>query len=351
MRFLAGAGPREGAGSPPSQQSIRNDSESAASKGIERGRLASQALSRPPSVRRRAFRIVRKHLLRRWHPPFRARYYGQDLLFPGHHDLIVLTNDLPLFNTPLRRLAQAVRMEDRGLRMLDIGANIGEGVPLADPRPGDRFWLVEGSKEFLPFLRINVAGRTDVEVIPTYLAEAAGVTRGSEVVVAGNARLATDLDGEVRFETLDHIFPENGAVGPNLLKIDVEGHEPRIFRGGLSMLRRFRPVIFMEWYPRLLTELSHDDLAPLEVLRSAGYSEATIYDNHGFLMASVALGDEARLRELAAYSRTRERFYFDLAVFGLEQSRLREAFTAAEAAFYKGRVAPESGESRRAVPR
>ncbi|HEY1764240.1 MAG TPA: FkbM family methyltransferase [Opitutaceae bacterium] len=293
-----------------------------------------------PSVRRRAFRFIRKHLLRHWGAPFRARYYGHDLLFPGRHDLIVLTNDLPLFNTPLRRLAQAVREEDRGLRMLDIGANIGEGVPLADPRAGDRFWLVEGSNEFLPFLKINVAGRTDVEVFPIYLSESAGVTRGSEVVVAGNARLAADLDGEIRFETLDRIFPESEGIGPNLLKIDVEGHEPRIFRGGLSMLKRFRPVIFMEWYPRLLAEFSQDDLSPLKILQSAGYSEAVVYDNHGFLIEMLALDDEARLRELAARSRTRERFYFDLAVFGPEQSRLREAFVKSEADFYQSHVAP-----------
>lgn len=140
-------------------------------------------------------------------------------------------------------------------------------------------------------------------------------------------------------------------MGPNLLKIDVEGHEPRIFRGGLSMLGRFRPVVFMEWYPRLLSELSLGDLSPLEILRSAGYSEAIVYDNHGFLMERVSLGDRARLGELAASSRRRELFYFDLAVFAPEQSRLRDSFMKAEAAFYETRGAATQKEgSRRAAP-
>jgi FkbM family methyltransferase len=318
-------------------------------------RLAGWLLRRclgAPSGRRRFLRFVRSRLLRFWHPPFRADYYGHRLLFPGRHDLAVLTNDLPLFNTPLRRLAQALRLADGALRMLDIGANIGEVVPLVEPRPGDRFWLVEGSAEFLPYLRLNVAGRPDVEVISTYLGESPSIVRGSEVVVAGNARLETDLEGEIAFETLDRLFPDGASAGPNLLKIDVEGHEPFVLRGGVAMLRRFRPVVFIEWYPRLLADLSLDDLSPLEILRSAGYSDSMIYDNHGRLMEGVGLGDVGRLRSLADYSRTRELFYFDLAVFAPEHADVRAVFAGSEAAFYGSQAAtPGDGELHRAGPR
>jgi FkbM family methyltransferase len=314
------------------------------------GWLLRQCLG-PPCGRRRIFRIARKRLLRFWHPPYRARYYGQDLLFPGRHDLIVLTNDLPLFNTPLRRLARAVRASDGGLRMLDIGANIGEGVALVDPTPGDRFWLVEGSNEFLPFLRRNVAGRADTEVIPTYLGEAPSVVRGSEVVVAGNAHLSTDAEGEISFDTLDRLFPDGSPVWPNLLKIDVEGHEPLIFRGGFDLLSRHGPVVFMEWYPKLLAGLDLDVLSPLNVLRSAGYTDAVVYDNHGLAMECVALGDEKRLRKLADYSRMRDLFYFDLTVFGHGHTAVRDAFCQGETAFYGGWGSEaKTGNNLRAAP-
>jgi len=300
-------------------------------------RLASWLLRRclgPPSLRRRAFRFARKLTLRLWHPPVRADYYGQSLVFPGRHDLIVLSNDLSLFNTPLRRLAQAVRAVVGQLRLLDIGANVGEGVPLVDPKPGDRFWLVEGSAAFLPFLERNVANRADVTVIPRYLGDSPAVSRGSEVVVAGTAHINSGAGGEIVFETLDRIFPEDAQVLPNLLKIDVEGHEPRVFGGGRGLLARCQPVVFMEWYPKLLLREGLGSFASLEPLLAAGYDQTSIYDNHGLPMGDIALGDRARFERLAEYSLMRDLFYFDLAVFAPSHVEMRERFRARETAFH-----------------
>lgn len=308
-------------------------------------RFSSWLLKRclgPASFRRRSARFFRGKFLRFWNAPFQAQYFGENLLFPGQHDLPILTNDLPLFNTPLRRLAQSVRASEGALRLLDIGANIGDGLALVEPRTIDQFWLIEGSAEFLPYLRQNSARHGNASVIPSYLGEQYSVSRGAEVVIAGNAHIRAEAEGEIVFETLDRLFPETAAQRPNLLKIDVEGHEARIFAGGVELLRSVQPVVFMEWHPKLLLGDNADVFASLKQLIAAGYNDAVIYDNHGFLLGDLVLGDKPRLEQLARYAQLRDLFYFDLAVFAPKHASLRENFRASEAAFYAARLRDET---------
>lgn len=261
------------------------------------------------------------------------------MLFPAQHDLPVLVNDLPLFNTPLSRLAASLRTQDSAVRFLDIGANIGDGLPTVDLQPTDRSWLVEGSDEFLPYLRYNTRTFSNVTIFPTYVAEQATITRGHEVVVAGNAHVVEDLNGQIRFDTIDNLFAPPEKDCPNLLKIDVEGHESRVFAGAKRMLQEIQPVIFTEWHPRLLADQQLDTFAALEQLRRAGYNDAIVYDNHGFLLCECLLSDRAQLERLAGYARLRDFFYYDLAVFAPKHSPQQDRFRKTETNFF-GSLSP-----------
>jgi FkbM family methyltransferase len=296
--------------------------------------LLGQCLG-PASPKRRLARRFYKALGHFLEPAVLASYYSHRLIFPGRHDLPLLANDLPLFNTPLRRLAQAIRLHDGILRFLDVGANVGDGFPLVDPQASDIFWLVEGSSEFLPYLHENVRRYKNVTVIPTYLGEFHEVRKGTEVVTLGNARIVSGGAEEVTFETLDSIFQgEASPPQPNLLKIDVEGHEAPIFAGGRALLRRLQPVVFMEWHPRLLGSSGSDLFASLDLLREAGFTEAIIYDNHGYLLGECRLDERRRLEHLAQYAGAREMFYYDLAVFSPAHASLAGNFRASETIFY-----------------
>jgi FkbM family methyltransferase len=68
--------------------------------------------------------------------------------------------------------------------------------------------------------------------------------------LSGLRRRERDLAGEhareitVPMETLDHAVPRDRPV--HLVKIDVEGAELGVFRGGVELLRRSRPVVVFE---------------------------------------------------------------------------------------------------------
>lgn len=51
---------------------------------------------------------------------------------------------------------------------------------------------------------------------------------------------------DVACDTIDHLVSEGATPGPNLIKIDVEGHESRVLAGSETVLRKFRPLLAVE---------------------------------------------------------------------------------------------------------
>ena len=69
----------------------------------------------------------------------------------------------------------------------------------------------------------------------------------------------------VQLETLDS-YVERSGLNPDLIKIDTEGHELNVLRGGRNTLRNFHPVVLFESTDKSL----RPDL--FDLLRSCGYS-------------------------------------------------------------------------------
>ncbi len=78
---------------------------------------------------------------------------------------------------------------------------------------------------------------------------------------------------DVQTVTLDNYFFERGII-PNLLKIDVEGHEADVLKGGEQLLRQHHPRILMECETRHLKNGSVSDI--LQLMSDWGY--------HGFFI-------------------------------------------------------------------
>lgn len=73
-------------------------------------------------------------------------------------------------------------------------------------------------------------------------------------------------------DTLDG-FVEREAIGQlDLIKIDVDGHEYPVLKGGAKTLARFRPILLMEMSPYVQDEQKHGFAALVALLRELGYS-------------------------------------------------------------------------------
>jgi len=64
-------------------------------------------------------------------------------------------------------------------------------------------------------------------------------------IIADKNRADFGLKEEVNTETLDAYCIRNN-VQPDFLKIDVEGNELKIFQGGLAIITKFKPKIYVE---------------------------------------------------------------------------------------------------------
>ena len=156
--------------------------------------------------------------------------------------------------------------------VIDIGANVGTSVVYFRDKLGEgsRFYAVEPVTENFNLLNANCAvnGFNDIKAFRLGISEAAGeANMDINPNNMGNCKIAgTDSDrlvqnendetyvGEsVKLITLDSFVSENGisAGSKTLFWIDVEGHEPEVFKGGMNSFRDSDTVVFMEFNPRL----------------------------------------------------------------------------------------------------
>lgn len=96
---------------------------------------------------------------------------------------------------------------------------------------------------------------------------ASGASPGASLNALNNQAGGVETT-EVQTVTLDGYFFERGIV-PNLLKIDVEGHEAEVLKGGEQLLRQHHPRILMECETRHLKGGSVTDI--LQMVLGWGY--------------------------------------------------------------------------------
>jgi FkbM family methyltransferase len=139
----------------------------------------------------------------------------------------------------------------------DIGAHVGFFTMLLSRHAGDggRVVAFEPIAENVERLHaaIDANEAANVEVRGVAISDRAGEERlalyGSslEGELAGDGPLHPACVGtiDVRTVTLDDVL-SGGAPVPTLLKIDVEGAEGRVLRGGRNLLTAHRPALLIE---------------------------------------------------------------------------------------------------------
>ena len=143
-----------------------------------------------------------------------------------------------------------------GGTVLDIGANIGTFTLVAARKVGDagHVYAIEPIARNVQSICAGVLGNglRNVSVIPVAASASAQVLpilreeNSSNGIVDPHAdpRLA---DAMVPAERLDFLL--HGIARLDVIKMDIEGHEPLAWPGLVGLVRRFRPVIFSEFSP------------------------------------------------------------------------------------------------------
>jgi FkbM family methyltransferase len=144
-----------------------------------------------------------------------------------------------------------------GANMLDIGANIGlytlRGASIVGPT--GRVVAIEPGSQVLEVLRGNLALNdfSQVRLLPVALSSEEGRAQLFRVPLGDDPQAFSLLpqDGEIPSEevvtrTLDAVVAEEGLTRIDLIKMDVEGLEPQVLKGGAGSIGRFRPMVIFE---------------------------------------------------------------------------------------------------------
>ncbi|MNX91008.1 cobalt-precorrin-6Y C(15)-methyltransferase [compost metagenome] len=165
-----------------------------------------------------------------------------------------------------------------GSVFLDIGANIGLMSVIASGYVGDegRVYAVEANPNTVAILKANIELNRcrNVELIPVALSDEQGTAVLFEnwEVNRGGASLISQSNEqqgiEVKMERLDDLFNETDRV--DLVKIDVEGFEPQVIKGGMSWFKKQQPVFIIEVSEQREKEQGPSPLEIMQLVRTIG---------------------------------------------------------------------------------
>jgi FkbM family methyltransferase len=282
-------------------------------------------------------RRLRRWILKWSDPMVRWNLNGRTLRLRLSHQLPFYRREFPTYSANLERLAAGIRRAYGRLSMIDVGANIGDSLALAGIRPGEPCLLIEGDAAYLRLLQENTADLPDVNSLGVLLSDRPGTVDAELVSEGGTGRILhrPGKNGSAPVETLDRIVAQRPAFhDARLVKIDVDGYDFRVLRGGVDFIKRAQPVLFFEQDPALLEAAGEDPDEVWTWLKAAGYTDVFLYDNVGYWVGAFALDDHGLLSQLNAYARQRPGSYYDVAAFAARHFQLRQALATSEKAFY-----------------
>ncbi len=164
-----------------------------------------------------------------------------------------------------------------GMTVVDVGANIGYYLLLAKQICGAdaRVICIEPSQENLPELKETIERNRMRDVI---VHEVALGDRDGEIGLrSGINSGVVEGGGEYRVPVrrLDELIEER----VDFIKIDVEGFEGQVLLGAVELLKRWRPLLFLELHPLGTGRFGHSCRAILDRLREI-YSTIELYHKH-----------------------------------------------------------------------
>lgn len=200
------------------------------------------------------------------------------------------------WDSNLEQLIDAAIKKNRKGIIVEVGANIGASIlPLCNKHPDTMFYLFEPVPRFFELLKENCSSMDVHNAVLKNLAVSS--ESGQNILIslshgtAGAGVIDSQIIGDARFlsVTIDEIF-ESSEIA--FMKIDVDGYELEVLRGAAASLRKAKPGIFIEFYPRLLRSVSVDPAAVLKCITDVAPCQFTVYKEDGTLLASSVGSEE-----------------------------------------------------------
>ena len=261
-----------------------------------------------------------------YNPLVTVRIGNQKIKAPLSHPLKVIMEKLPQFGFNLTRLVRYTHQYYQDIKIIDIGANIGDTAAFINNYKNLPVLCIDGDPQYFDLLQQNTQQYSQVCRCLSLIGEANEEQTKTLVRDKGTAYLK-ETESPVPFRSLENILEEYPDFkNTRFLKIDTDGFDTIIMKGAKKFLATRQPVIFFEYDPGLITNQQQDPFQTFELLKECGYEYLLIYQNIGDYLISLELSTDAtKIVDLVNYYMGRNSFlYGDICAFAKKDKALFE---------------------------
>lgn len=291
--------------------------------------------------------ILRNAILKIQDPVIRMKIGNEQLNMHLSHSLPLILVSHPFYNKALCRISTFLKEEFGYLSMIDIGANIGDTVTLVRENVNDgTFICIEGDEKYYSLLLENLQAIDNVVCEQVFCGESNKngslllLRKGGTSVIGDESALSSSRGNNMStIVTLDSLINKHQAFSnANLLKIDTDGYDYKVIRGGKKFLSDSKPVILFELSPCHLIATGENPMTIFPLFQEIGYHDIIFYDNTGLLITKLTTDDIEQISALIRYASTKKDFYYDVILFHRRNHDILEKFYTLEQDFFKERI-------------
>jgi len=285
----------------------------------------------------RVFGMFERAIFRIYEPSVIRKIGGFDLKMPYSHNLLFYLNTSPYYDRVLPRICNLLQKERGKLKIIDVGANVGDTVALIFQKANADFLCIDGADKYFKYLLEN-AKQFDGHVFceKVFLGKNADLNRLKEVFVNGTARLVennSNFSGGVKTVSLDYLlqskYPDFKKC--DLLKIDTDGYEYNVVAGALNFLKSSKPLVFFEFTPSAMK----NPISLLDVFYGLGYTEGLFYANTGEAKFVIKLNNRDKLNSVLSLIDNKNIYYYDVLVVHKRDAAIKKLIFEKEMDFFK----------------
>jgi FkbM family methyltransferase len=267
--------------------------------------------------------------------------YGRKVSMPKSHSIMYNLSHFPYYNSNLQRLVQQYdRHRGGGFSIIDVGSNIGDTLLMLRQVTDLPIHCFEGDPFFSALLETNSAGIAQQFIHKTLLSDKPGNIKVKSLTDHGTSKFVSDSAGGERleFSSIDHFFGRqfpDEVIG--VIKTDTDGYDLKILKGAADTIKKYQPVIFLEYDRKLFEKNGDDGPAFFDFLRSLDYDGLLVYDNFGKLVCITSLKDQLAVRSLHSYINDQKGAFpfFDLALFSVRDAAFYRSFSDNELVIFE----------------
>lgn len=284
--------------------------------------------------------LLLRRVVTKFHDPLiKYKLEKSTIHIPISSNLGIYQEKHPAFSTAIGRITAHVSEKYHELKVIDVGANVGDTIAIIRNMGDYHILGIEGDVNFFSILKKNTEEFSNVHVVCSFVGEISGKVGGKLITGGGTGHLSLsekeESDSMTARSLTDTLKEYSEFWCAKVIKIDTDGYDGKIIRGAKEWLADVKPVLFFEYDPLLLIQQSDDGLSIFSLLLSLGYRRALVYKNTGEYMLSVELDNMRLLGELHEYFSGRKVKYCDICVFSEVDLDLCEKVRCSEMNFFR----------------